>query len=281
MNIDLTGTRSKLLQLNSTLKKKCKGVLSISIYSGVELTSDIVNMSYDKNSQMDFIICLNYRRECISSISCKINLENHYIEFSSKTQEIYEGNKYNLLLRSALILLVPYIKYNDNQSINSIISRAINPISIYLMVKYFYAVNDKLTSYMNENNLTNDTLKYNNAEEFYNNVDLEDEIDDEDEETMAMRLKNDKTFGEPIKLTIDLTDETYIKRANEIFNNVAINCPKIQVDNFISEDPVVSDVSNRRILRVRRGGTKKCKGHNSSRRGKRNKHTKRRVKRVN
>ena len=88
--VNTIGTRGVLLKINNKLKKICNGELSISIYPYLDnpITSDILNMTYDKTGKVDFVICLNYRRECISSISCKINQENHYIEFSSKTQKI-------------------------------------------------------------------------------------------------------------------------------------------------------------------------------------------------
>lgn len=224
MNINITRTRSTLNQLNSILRQKCKSLLSIKIYSGNELTSDILNMTYDKQGTIDFVICLDFRYECISSIACKINPDTHYIEFSSKTQKVHEGNKYNLLLRAALILLCPHITYNDGQHITSILSRAINPISIYLMVKYFYAENDKLTKYMDENELNNDTLRYDDAVDFYDNVDFIDMEENEDEESA---LKNNPDFGTPISLTIDLTNDLFLHRATEIFNTLSIICPKI------------------------------------------------------
>jgi hypothetical protein len=223
MELNLTRTRSQLLQLNNKLKQLCGGVLSIKLYSGNELTRQLLNMTYDKTGKIDFVICLNYNNICISSISCKIGRDNS-LEFSSKTQEIYEGNKYNLLLRSALILLSNYVIYNGER-VNSIISRAVNPASIYIMVKYFHADNDKLTEYMDENGLTNETLRYDDAKDFYDNIDTYDLDEEEDEEAMAARLKNDKNFGEPVNLIIDLTNNMYIDLATEMFNNIAIKCP--------------------------------------------------------
>ena len=225
MNINIIKTRSTLNQLNAILREKCKSLLLIKIYSGNELTTDILDMTYDKQGTIDFVICLNYNTyKCISSIACKINPDTHCVEFSSKTHKDHERNKYNLLLRSAFILLCPHITYNDGQHITTILSRAINPISIYLMVKYFYSENDKLTKYMNDNNLNNDTLTYNDAAKFYENVDFIDMDENEDEESA---LKNNPDFGTPISLTIDLTDELFLTRARVIFTTLSIICPKI------------------------------------------------------
>lgn len=226
MDVQLMKTRRQLQYINSALKNKCDKALSVSVYSGSELTPDRISMTFDKTHHIDFIICLNYLQECISSISCKINPEEHYVEFSSKTQSNYESRKYNLLLRSILILLCPYITYNDKQPIHKIISRAINPASIYLMAKYFYATNDKLYEYMDQNELTNDTLTPSAIEDFYSN-DLSDIEDEQDEEKLARYFKNNKDIGNPILLTIELTNE-YITRANEIFNSTItrIICPQ-------------------------------------------------------
>lgn len=224
MNINIIKTRSTLNNLNYTLREKCQSLLSIKIYSGSELTSDILDMTYDKQGTIDFVICLDYRRECVSSIACKINPDTHCVEFSSKTHKDHEGKKYNLLLRSAFILLCPHITYNDGQRITTILSRAINPISIYLMVKYFYSENDKLTKYMNDNNINNNTLSYDDAVDFYENVDFIDMDENEDEESA---LKNNPDFGTPISLTIDLTNNSFLDRARYIFTTLSIICPKI------------------------------------------------------
>jgi hypothetical protein len=236
MNVNISRTERLIKKLNNILTTKCGELLFISIYSGINLTPNILSETYDKNNQIDFIICLNHKIskvsvcECVSSISCKINSVDNSVEFSSKTNEIYEKKKYNLILRSALIMLCPYITYNRGKSINSIVSNAINPISIYLMVKYFNAYNTRLVAYMNENGITNEMLTYKHAEDFYNQdiSELDDAYDSDDEDyeaRMMESLKNNSKFGNPVKLTIDLHDETYIINAKNLFNNIEIICP--------------------------------------------------------
>jgi hypothetical protein len=229
MEIQLTKTRIPLQKLNNILKNRCSGALSISIFSGNELTPEKLSMTFDETHHIDFIICLNYIRQCISSISCKINSDEHYVEFSSKTQPIYESRKYNLLMRSILILLCPYITYNNKEPINKIISRAINPASIYLMAKYFYAYNDKLHEYMNENGMTNDTLTPSAVEDFYYNNDSSD-IDIDDEEKLAAYFENNEDIGNPVLLTLELNDDT-ISKATEIFNTTITRliCPEDRI----------------------------------------------------
>ena len=77
---------------------------------------------------------------------------------------------------------------------------------------------------MNDNNLNNDTLSYDDAVDFYENVDFIDMDENEDEESA---LKNNPDFGTPISLTIDLTDESFLTRARKIFTTLSIICPKI------------------------------------------------------
>jgi|688.fasta_scaffold234681_3 hypothetical protein len=229
--IELKFTRSPLSKINAKLKSICGTKLEIEIYDNIKnnVTLNAISL-YDPESNPDFVICLNYannttkHKNCISSISCKIN-NDFSLEFSSKTENIYEGNKYNLLLRSVLIMVCPFIKvktgdvYNE---INSIVSRAINPISIYLLAKYFHANNELLEEYIEENNLQYDTLTFDNISDFYDNMDT---MDFEDDKMSKKYMKNNEGFGNPILLTIDPNNEDTITQATKIFYNTAIKCP--------------------------------------------------------
>jgi cytochrome oxidase Cu insertion factor (SCO1/SenC/PrrC family) len=48
---------------------------------------------------------------------------------------------------------------------------------------------------------------------------------DLDDESMEAYMKNNKNFGNPITLTINLDDSSNIAQAYKIFNNVVIKCP--------------------------------------------------------
>ena len=229
--IELKFTRSYLLNINNKIRSLCGNQLEVVIYN--DITQNPTMSLYDNDANPDFIICLNYtslriEKDCISSISCKIN-DDYSLEFSSKTNSIHEGNKYNLLLRSVLIILCPHIKIKIHdthkyKSITNIISRAINPISIYLLAKYFHAENELLTDYMNANDLEYDHLTFDNITDFYENVDPMMDLDDE---AMDTYMKNNKNFGNPILLTIDLVNSSNITQALKIFNNVVIKCPHL------------------------------------------------------
>lgn len=231
IQLDLKFTRGPLLTLNKKIKSICDNKLELAIYDNVKTNEELQSASlYDDDSDPDFVICLNYKKDdtknCISSISCKINKENFSVEFSSKTEKIYEGKKYNVILRSVLIILCPYIKIKIDDTyhnISEIISRAINPISIYLLARYFHAKNDLLEAYMEENSLEYDKLTFENAKDFYDNV---DPMEFKDKEEAEIYMKNNKDFGNPILFVIDINDPVNIEQAKKIFNTAVLVCPE-------------------------------------------------------
>ena len=107
-DLDFKSVRGPLLSINQKIKTMCGRDLELAIYT--DTPSGIPRMAlYDEAAVSDFVLCLNYQKQCISSISCKIN-DDLTVEFSSKTDPVFEGRKYNLLLRAALFLLSPGIK---------------------------------------------------------------------------------------------------------------------------------------------------------------------------
>lgn len=234
-DIILTYTRSILNHLNDNLRLKCGGTLQIKLYKNDELTNVDEHSIYE-NIITDFVICLVYTnalsyKNCISSISCKINDDNS-LEFSSMTNPMFEKKKYNLLLRSVLIQICQFIHIRREHKIyriNKIISRAINPISIYLLSKYFNAHNDKLEIFMEEKSITHKKLTPELTEEFYNSLD-DDIMDIEDEEEAARRFKKNSKFGSPILMTIDLSNPEYTILSRIVFQTTinTLQCPSTQ-----------------------------------------------------
>ena len=135
IDIKLTTTRTVLATLNRYLSKQCKGELSIQIIDHTNKDDLETFAIYDKSSRIDFVICMIFTRnrikKCVSSISCKIN-DDMTLEFSSKTDEAFERKKYNLLLRSALILICPFIRINTNQRITKILSSSKSYIYLFI-----------------------------------------------------------------------------------------------------------------------------------------------------
>lgn len=236
--IHLYPTRSILNYLNHILKTKCNGNLKFELY---EFINDQLNTTelnsiamYEDNSNYNFILCINHiynsEKHCLSSISCKINNDMN-LEFSSKTNPQFEGKKYNLLLRSVLILISPYIRVHingKNNHINKIISRAINPISIYLLSKYFHAYNNEFEQFMYENNVNADTITFSMVEDFYNLRDDDKEIDENmNERELEMFLKKNPDFGNPVIMEMDISNQELINQSQKIFSDTInkLGCP--------------------------------------------------------
>jgi len=156
--IDLSYAKDYLNDLNNVLKTKCPNL---------ELEFDYMyNLNCRKiNSSIgiqNLILCLNNNEGCISFIVLNINEKDRSVEISSNTDKIYENKKYNKLLRAVIIMLV----YCLNIDMDYIISNAVNPISAYLLVKYFKAIIP--------NNETNESF-YNFIKK--NDIELNEETD--------------------------------------------------------------------------------------------------------
>ena len=96
----------------------------------------------DKNAQITahhalypktLLLCVFRNNICVSSII--IDYYNGAIEIFSRTKRGHNGNKLNKLLRAVIIIIARTI----NTDAAYIRSEAANPISAYLMVKYFNA----------------------------------------------------------------------------------------------------------------------------------------------
>ena len=232
-----TKTRQLLLSLNNKLHEKCNGELTLEL----GFFSDMVtreNVSYyEKNTEPPiFLLCLNIKKEgkkhCISSISCKISEDE--MEISSKTHQNYEGRKYNLLLRSAIVLLAPHMKNEDGTQITQVVSRAINPISAFSMIKYFNATNDELDNYMEENEIEPSEIKLENIQTFFDeksDLGFDEELTEEEEAALMMENED---FGNITTLIIDLNNEETLQKANETYINTLerIGCPEGSAKGF-------------------------------------------------
>jgi hypothetical protein len=95
-----------------------------------EIEKQSLIYSYDFNIK-SLILCLYLDKVCISSVS--LIMDPPYVEIESRTRNENEGNKLNKLLRAAAINIMkmvdPVFKY--------VVSYAIHPISVYVMIKDF------------------------------------------------------------------------------------------------------------------------------------------------
>ena len=215
--------------LNDLLHNKCSKLLELEIgpYDDFK-TRKNVSLYPDEHSKI--VLCLNLlkkKKQCISSISCKINDEDQSIEILSKTHEKHEGKKYNLLLRSAIILLAKYTETQDGKPVTKIVSRAINPISAFSMIKYFNAQNDSLNTYMEENHIEPVNITLDNVRAYFDengNIDANQELTEEEESAL---MKKNPEFGNIIDLIVDLKNDKTIEKTMKTYHETIerILCP--------------------------------------------------------
>ena len=131
-NVNLSGISREIERLNIELHKKCKNLnLKLDNYYNLDGEITLYNEIYKDN----LVLCLYYNENCISSIILKYKDENT-IEIDSITDDAYQGNKYNTLLRAIVIMLLSHIKCNSKQ-ITKLYSTAANPISAWLLISNF------------------------------------------------------------------------------------------------------------------------------------------------
>lgn len=223
MDLNISHTRTTLFFLNKELKKKCGNTLSVEFGNYQEIISEKNTVAlYDKYDNFQLLLCLNKHSTCIATISCKINSDGS-MEISSKTNPNYEGRKYNLLLRCAIVLLAPSIFISRTKKVTSILSKAINPISILLMAKYFRATNDELDHFIQTNDLSYPSLTLENMQQFYDELNEMPEFETDEEELFY--LENQKSFGNPVLLSINVNDTDIINHTKQLYAQLIIKCP--------------------------------------------------------
>ena len=218
--------------LNELLQEKCARHLELEI-GPYERFKTRKNVSLYPAEDPRIVLCLNLvkrtSKHCISSISCKVDDDDRSIEISSKTHEKHEGKKYNLLLRSAIILLAKHVKTQTGKPITKIVSRAINPISAFSMIKYFNAQNDDLNAYMEENGIEPGNITLDNVRTYFDengNIEADRELTEEEE---AALMKNNEEFGNVIDLVVDLKNARTIEKTRQTYDETIgrIVCPAV------------------------------------------------------
>ena len=146
-------------------------------------------------------MCLYNGNNCISSIELTYE-GNGMMAIDSKTREINRGKKYNKLLRSVIIIVSSLIICHENKIIK-IGSRAVNPISAWLLINYFNTTYEsdrpkKLETYLETHSPITDRKSLNEFYEMHKSCDL--------------------------NITVELNAEN-IRKANELFDNLTSNNP--------------------------------------------------------
>lgn len=227
----------------------------VASYTAAEAAStnalSVANASSDAPNHPNHLLCLMFNGRCISSIEMRIS--GRSVEISSKTHPKYEGRRYNLLLRAAAILIASQIpvllrlrsthtmrlrsskSYATNKSHTTnkshrnrsnqittyllrLVSRAINPISTLLLVKYFNAENKEFDAFLQNNGIEKPVLTLQQVRDFEDA--RWDDVADED-------IENNVDFGEPLLLIVNFKNKTTMRRVKQVFIETLerIGCP--------------------------------------------------------
>jgi hypothetical protein len=136
-SLDIKSAQIRLYEFNSILKKNNSLFrLKFDKFSKLNnIHNCILNEHADYSNRSDVVfLCLYLEEQCVSSIMCVIH--TNHMSISSKTHLLHLGKKYNLLLRSIIVLIGSLIRV-DNIKLKSTRSFVINPISEKCLRKYF------------------------------------------------------------------------------------------------------------------------------------------------
>ena len=139
------------------------------------MPGDITSYVMKKNDILS--LCLYYNGDCISSITFRYKENN--IEISSRTDEKYQGRKYNKLLRILTIIICGILICEDT-NIKYITSNPENWISAWLLIDNFevkFEDDEEFQELVNENRNNGDKLR-NIVKDYYSLPNIEIEIND-------------------------------------------------------------------------------------------------------
>jgi hypothetical protein len=160
--ISLAPTRNELININEDLNSKCGSSYHLKLLQYRH--RDKKAALYDTtDKKYDILLCLYHSGKCVSSVTGQYDKSNKSIELLSKTDEKYEGKKYNLYLRTIFIYLMLFVR----PGIAKIISYATNPISTYTMYKHYQAINPDLQEYTRLHKLNPSAFTLENAKKFH------------------------------------------------------------------------------------------------------------------
>lgn len=183
--INLDAAKEYVNILNEELNRTCPN-FRINLDYIFNLPAHSIINTYDNllsGGESALLLCLFHNNQCVSSLTLRIGTN---ISMDSKTNPIYEGRKFNKLLRAVLIIIAKLIDKN----IHYVLSDAINPISAYLMINSFNA------TATNENNEKITKSKFEDIEtEFKTSKFLFLEVQLTDENIQKARQVFDKTVA--------------------------------------------------------------------------------------
>lgn len=138
--------RHLLEELNRTLSAT---KVRVRLARYVDAVRDEAAVRYGDVGENDVLLCLYLQARCVSSISGKFTTRNPgrgsretcTLTIASRTAPEHEGKRYNRFLRAVLIQLAPAL------GVDEVVSVAVNPVSTYLMHRYFGATCPELGQY--------------------------------------------------------------------------------------------------------------------------------------
>lgn len=218
--LNLSNAKSIIDELNIVLKQTCPDFyLRIDYITTFPPNSNINlydGMSQHLNSFYNFphiVLCLFTGNDCISSITMRSmnSLGQLQLSIDSKTSVLYEGRKFNKLLRAVAIIISKAV----NPDVETLTSTAVNPLSASIMINSFNAESDYIidegTTINNSQHTPDDIdrlikkyFTYNTALKSY--VELND-VNIENAKRVFMDIIQPKIKGKGIKCD-KLQDET-------------------------------------------------------------------------
>jgi hypothetical protein len=143
--IQLENAKMMIVKLNKKLLPTCPDfhlnldyITSFPADSTASLYNEAILVYPNSYFQPPLVLCLFTGNDCVSSITIKLMGESG-LTIDSRTNERYEGRKFNTLLRAVAIM----ISKSLNERVERLTSDATNIISAFLMIKRFNAVSQE------------------------------------------------------------------------------------------------------------------------------------------
>lgn len=140
--MDLTDAKTKIDELNAVLKAVCPAfylnidyITAFPENSDASLYFDIYVNSYFCPKIMLCLFTGIKKQKCVSSITFN-RASDDEMSINSRTDSLYEGRKFNILLRAVAIIVARRIMHTTQM----VTSNAENVLSAYIMIKWFNAV---------------------------------------------------------------------------------------------------------------------------------------------
>jgi hypothetical protein len=235
--INLDEAKEIINDLNIELNKTCPNFkINVDYVFNFKDPSIVALFDPDDEYYRDhLLLCLFNGNNCVSSLTIHLNKNldednSSEISFDSKTDEHYEGRKFNKLLRAVIIIIAKALDENAR----FILSGAINPISALLMLKNFNAISD--VRKINKDSTFNDIKKVIDSSKY-----------------------------ESVNTRVDLIDEN-VENARNVFNRTLneINCST----NVVAGGKCNKNYSKRKTRRRKTNKKKKNSKRRKTRRRK-------------